>query len=48
MQMTDSQHVGKKVLEIANLVGLCALAYTGRAVLLVASMRQPSATQFVD
>jgi hypothetical protein len=46
--MTDSQHGGKQVSKIANLVGLCALAYTGRAVHFVASIRQPSVTQFVD
>ena len=47
VQMFDAQHGGKGR-ELANLVGLCALAYTGRAVHVVARIRHHSAPTFID
>jgi hypothetical protein len=45
--MTDSEHA-HGVRDIANLFGLCALAYTGRTVHLVASFRRPHPTTDVE
>jgi len=41
MQMPDIQHA-RKGRELVNLVGLCALAYTGRAVHVMARIRHRS------